>query len=205
MSDQPTPDDIMANFDFGDIEGPGAGLEGFSDKVREDVEGLMYLGYLETDFEFCGHHFVIHTIHGDEELLAGLLTKEFMQTMAGEKAYVWATVAMCLQVIDGDSEWCPRITKSARDYARQRFQYVTGKWFWPVAVHIYDKYMELQDEQKVAFEAMEDLSQENRIMSMPSAEFSNDRADSEEQPPEDIRDFLDGEDPTNSKADSSSS
>lgn len=207
MQDQPTPDDIMANFDFGDIEGPEntGGIEGFPDRVRENVEGLMYLGYLEDEFEFCGHHFVIRTIHGDEELLAGLLTKEFAQTMAAERAWVWALVSMCLAVVDGDPDFCPQITKSNRDYARQRFQYCTGKWFWPLAVHIHDKYAELLTQQKEAFEAMEDLSRENRIMSTPSAEFSNDRADSEAQPQEDIREFLDGEDPIDFNPDSSSS
>lgn len=205
MQDQPTPDEIMANFDFGEIEGPNMGIEGFPDRVRENVEGLMYLGYLEDDFEFCGHHFVIRTIHGDEELLAGLLTKEFVQTMAAERAWVWALVSMCLAAVDGDTEFCPRITKSDRDYARQRFSYCTKKWYWPLAVHIHDKYAELLAEQKEAFEAMEDLSRENRITSTPSAEFSNDKGDSEEQPQEDIMDFLDGEDPTNSKPDSSSS
>lgn len=203
---QSTPDEIMANFDFGEIEGPEKeGLDGFPTKVRENVEGLMFLGYLEESFEFCGHQFVIRTLRGDEELLAGLVTKEFVNSMAQERAWVWALVSLCLTVVDGDPEFCPRVVKSDRDYARQRFQYCTKKWFWPLAVHIHEKYVALLKEQQEAMEAMEDLSLGNRTTFTPSAEFSNEGDDSEAPPPEEILDYLGGADQDDSKPDSSSS
>lgn len=196
-----TPEEIMANFDFGEVESPAPGLEGFPSRVRENVEGLMFLGYLEDDFEFCGHHFVIRTLRGDEELLAGLVTKEFANTMAQERAWVWALVSLALSVVDGDPEFCPRITKNDRDYARQRFQYCTKKWFWPLAVHIHERYADLLKEQEEAMEAMEDLSKGNRTTFTPSAGFSNEEGASEEPPVEDIREFLAGSDQDDSNPD----
>jgi hypothetical protein len=205
ISGSPSPDEIMANFDFGEIEGPKEGLEGFPTEVRENVEGLMFLGYLEDSFEFCGHQFVIHTLRGDEELLAGLITKDFVNTMSAEKAWVWALVSLCLAVVDGDPDFCPRISKSDRDYARQRFQYCTKKWLWPLAVHIHNKYAALLTKQNEAMEAMEDLSQGNPTTFTPSVEFSKEEGASEEPPVEEIMDYLDGADQDPSNPDSSSS
>lgn len=201
---QQSPEEIMANFDFGEVEAP-EGIEGFPTRVRENVEGLMFLGYLEEQFEFCGHHFVIRTLRGDEELLAGVITKEYMGTMAQERAWVWSIVSLCIAAVDGDENFCPRVSRNDRDYARTRFQYCTKKWFWPLAVHIHEKYAALLKEQQEAMEAMEDLSQGNPTTFTPSVEFSNEEGDSEEQRLEDIRGFLDGSDPDDSKPDSSSS
>jgi hypothetical protein len=65
-----SPIEIMEGLQQPDDE--PTSIEDFPPEIREDVEGLLWLGYLEDSFDFCGHQFVIRTLRGDEELLAGL-------------------------------------------------------------------------------------------------------------------------------------
>jgi hypothetical protein len=202
---QVTPLDILAE---AGIETEPESLEDFPSQVREDVEGLMWLGYLEDEFDFCGHHFVIRTLRGDEELLAALVTKEYIETMGQARAWEWAIVAMALISVDWDEAFCPPVGRDPRSYARARFHYCTNKWFYPLANFLYKQYAKLLVRQKDAMEAMEDLSQGSLSMFTPSPGSLTDRADSDPQEAEqqeDIRDFLDPQDSTTSNEDSSPS
>lgn len=201
--DKLAPHEIMENFDMFDMGDSAQTIEDFPPEIQENVEGLMFLGELYNDFDFCGHHFVIRTLRGDEELLASLVCKEFVETVGQARAWIWALVSMCLVSIDGDENFCPQITGNKRDYARARFQYVTRNWFWPLAVHINSKYAELQQEQEAAMGRVEDLFSGNLSTSTPFAGSSNVQDDSEDQPTEDIREFLDTSDQDDSKPDSS--
>lgn len=200
-----SPHEIMDNFDPFDMGGPAQAIEDFPSEVQENVEGLMFLGELYDDFDFCGHHFVIRTLRGDEELLASLVCKEFVETVGQARAWIWALVGMCVVSIDGDENFCPPLTGNKRDYARARFQYVTRNWFWPLAVHINHKYAELQQRQDEAMRRVEDLFSGSLPTYTPFAGSSNEQGDSEEPPTEDIREFLDTLDPDASNPDSSSS
>lgn len=205
MSDeQLSPQEIMERYAFADPD-PATTIEDFNPQVREDVEGLMFLGELYDSFDFCGHRFTIKTLRGDEELLAAMITKEFVQTMGQERAWVWALVALSLVSVDGDTEFCPPLTNSKRDYSRARFSYVTGNWYWPLAVHVHDKYAKLLEAQDEAMRRMEDLSKGSPITFTPSAGFSKEEGDSEGPPVEGIMEYLDGSDQDDSKPDSSSS
>lgn len=201
-----SPEEIMAGFDAFDTEGPAETIEDFPPEIRDAVEGLMFLGYLEDSFEFCGHHFVIRTLRGDEELLASLICKEFVQTLGQARAWVWAQIALALVSIDGDDNFCPPVSNNKRDYARARFQYVTGKWYWPLAAYINSRYETLCELQAEGVQRVEDLYKGNRLTSTPSADSLSDRADLEEQeasePQEDILEFLDQPDSTDSNSDS---
>jgi hypothetical protein len=204
--DQLSPDQIMDGF-LGEGDGLAHSFEDFPPEVRDDVEGLMWLGYLEDEFTFCGHHFVIRTLRGDEELLATLVTKEFVETLGQAKAYVWAQIALALSAVDGDSDFCPPVSNNKREYARARFQYCTGKWFWPLATFIYGKYTALLERQTEALARVEDLSNGSQLMSTPFAGSSTESGDSEEQqepdtpPQEDIREYLDPQDSADSNSD----
>lgn len=191
------PDEAMA------ASGPST-LEDFPPEVREDVEGLLWLGYLEDEFDFCGHSFVIRTLRGDEELLATLVCKEWVESLGQTRAWVWAQIALALIAVDGDDAFCPPTGPDKRAYARARFQY-TQRWYWPVAEHIFAKYVELQKRQSEAFKRVEDLSQGNLPMFSPSVGSSTEAGDSEEKPMEDIREYLGDPDSTDSNNDSSDS
>lgn len=196
-----SPLDIMGAFEEADDP---RSFDDFPEGVREDVEGLIWLGYLEDEFEFCGHNFAIRTLRGDEELLAALVTKEFNETIGQERSWAWANIALALVAVDGDEEFCPQTGRDKRAYARARFQYATSRWFWPVAKHIYEKYIDLQRRQSEAMARVEDLSRGNLHTFSPSVGSSQSRADSE-KPLEEIKDLLDEPDSTDSNPDFSSS
>lgn len=174
----------------------------FPDDVVEDVEGLLWLGYLEDSFEFCGHHFVIRTLRGDEEILAGLVTKEYVETLGQSKAWVWAQVGLALVSVDHDEDFCPPIGPNKRDFARARFQYATANWYWPLAQYVYERYAALLERQAACVEALQDLSNRSRTSFTASPGSLIAKADS--PPPADrVMELLDeDEDSTSSNDDS---
>jgi hypothetical protein len=161
----------------------------FPDDVIEDVDGLLWLGYLDSVIEFCGHEFVIRTLRLEEEMLAGLLTKEYSESMAETKAFVTAQVAMALVSVDGDEDFCPPAGPNKKDYARARFNYVASNWYEPTVAFIYTKYAELLDKQASVIKEMDFLSRSDlgSFLASPSSLIA--KADS--QTTEEILDLLD--------------
>src|SRR4051812_11796329 len=98
-------------------------LGGFPEDVYDDVVGLMWLGYLEDSFSYGGHEFIIRTLRGDEDLLIGLVTKDYAETITQAKATVWATIALALVAVDGDEDFCPPLGRDKKAYAHGRFKY----------------------------------------------------------------------------------
>lgn len=171
----------------------GTPFDAFPPGTRQDIDGLIWLGYLEDSFSFCGHDFVIRILRGDEELLAGLVMKDYTETLGQAKAHVWATIALALVAVDGAEDFCPQATPNKKDYARARFQWATGNWYWPIARVLYDKYTELLVRQQEALDALEDFCSGSLPTFTPFASSSIDKGSSE-APQEDIRDFLEPED-----------
>lgn len=163
-------------------EQESAGLDEFPPEVRDDVDGLLWLGYLDDDFEFCGHTFTICTMRGEDELLAALVSKDYVDSLGQHKAWTWANIAMCLFAVDGDEDFCPPIGPDKRQHARARFQYCTSNWYWPVAMAIYERYAALLERQNAAFEAIQSLSQRSPTISSALPDSFIEKADSE--PPE---------------------
>lgn len=156
------------------------GLDSFPDEIRMDVEGLAYLGQLEDSFEFCGHHFSIHTLKGEEELVAGVVTKEYLDTMGQSRAWAWAHVGMALSSVDGDENFCPPIGPDVTEFGRARLRYVTSRWYWPLAEFLFSRLAALNQRQTAAFEALRDLSTGSLPTSQPSAGSLSDLGISEE-------------------------
>lgn len=163
-------------YTFGDVQEPEA--DHFPEEVSDDVDGLLWLGYLEDVVEFCGHEFVIRTLRVEEEMLAALVCKEYMETLGQAKAWIAAQVGMALVSIDGDTDFCPQAGPNKKNYARARFQYVSSKWFEPTINYIYSKYAELVERQVNALEEMENLSRENLDIFTASPDSLIDKADS---------------------------
>lgn len=165
----------------------------FPDEVRQDVDGLIWLGHLQDTLFYAGHEFVLRTLRGDEELLASIVSKEFIESMGQAKAHVWATLALALVAVDGQEDFCPQINPNRRDFARARFNYVT-RWYWPTAVALYEKYTALLERQVESLKAVEDFCNGSPQQPLPFADSLNDRAFSADPPAEDIRDYLTPED-----------
>lgn len=154
----------------------------FDPRVREDVDGLIWLGHLEDEFDFCGHHFVLHTLKGDDELNAGLVAKEYTETFSQARAWAWAKISLALQAVDGDYDFCPAIGPDKRSFARARFAYCTSNWYWPLAEYIFGRYAELEARQLAALRAIESLSQgspQNSTLFVGSSTEQGDSSDKE--------------------------
>lgn len=154
-------------------------VDRFPDEINEDVDGLIWLGYLEDTVDYCGHEFVLRTIRSEEQLLAALVTKEYTETLGQAKAWVAAHVGLSLVAIDGDEDFCPQAGFNKKDYAKARFRYVTSKWYEPTINRLYEAYSDLLARQAEVLEEMENLSKEDRITFTASPDSSTLKADSQ--------------------------
>jgi hypothetical protein len=136
-------------------QGPFAG---FDDSVRNDVEGLAWLGHLEDQFDFCGHTFVIRTLKADEELLSTLVIKDYVDTFGQARAWAWARIALALVSIDGVTDFCPPLGPDKTAYAHARFRWVTDQWYWPTGEYLFNKYVALERRQLDAIKEVDSLS-----------------------------------------------
>jgi hypothetical protein len=146
-------------------------FERFDPQVREAVDGLIHLGYLETDpIEFAGHTFVLRTLKGDEELAVGRVAGYYIDTPVANKAWIWAHVAMALTEVDGDGAFCPALGPDREEFARARFKYCTQRWHWPLAEYLWVEFARLLQLQADALRAIQDLSERGRLISSPYAD-----------------------------------
>lgn len=161
---------------------PNQGIESFPEEVREDVEGLIWLGHLETEIEYCQHTFVLRTLKADEELTASLLAKEYLETMGQAKAWAWANVSQAIVSVDGNADWCPPAGPSKKDYGRQKFNYCIQNWYWHIGDHLWQNYLMLVQRQLEAVDNLRNLSGRSLRPSTPFADSLTDQDDSESQP-----------------------
>ncbi len=140
----------------------------FPEDTQKAVDGLIWLGYLEDIFQFCGHRFVIRTLKGEGDLIAGLLAKDYADTLGQAKAWAWANVAMAVVSVDGDENFCPAIGPDPEAHGRAKFQYMVSNWYWPTAEYLFERVGLLMIRQREAIRAVQDLSDRSLPRSMPS-------------------------------------
>ena len=180
---------------------PPEGLDQFDERIREEVEGLIWLGHLEDSFEFCGHRFVIRTLKADEELAASLVAKDYEDTPIGQsKAWSAANVALALVSIDGDENFCPPTGPDPQAYAQARFNWITQKWYPPVIAFIFARYMELVARQLETIEVIKNLSQRGQQVSSSNADSLKEQGLSEENPALETLQHLDSTAPNSSSS-----
>lgn len=131
--------------------------EEFPDDSYQDLLGLMWLGHLEHQFRYGGHHFAIRTLKLGEELAVTQVIDEYKDTLGLGKAGSAATVAACLELVDGQ----PLVERLGRDDAvstiRDKFQALIDEetgWYWGVIEHIFNEYSILQIRQAEIFERL---------------------------------------------------
>lgn len=177
-------------------ETQASSLSEFSEEVREDVDGLLWLGHIEHEFDYAGHSFALRTLKAEEELFAARLTRDYQETLGQGKAWAWAHVCQALTSVDGDEEFCPTIGPDRWERARGRFSYCTSRWYWLLGNALFQNYLELAQRQLEAMNALSDLSEGSQEKSQPSPDSLTDQGDSEKL---EILDHLDSiEDNTSS-------
>lgn len=128
----------------------------FDERYREPFEGLMFLGALQASFDFIGHRFIIRTLTTDETLAVGMITKEFEETIGGQRAYATALVSLCIQSVDGRQLPSPIGTDDNNyAWAFERFNYVKARWFPYVIDNVYERYLLLENK---AVEVLQEMA-----------------------------------------------
>jgi hypothetical protein len=157
-----------------------APFDEFPPQVVEAVEGLAWLGHLESDIHQWGHSFVLRTLRADEELEVALLAKDYQDTYGQVKAHAWAHLALSVVAVDGEENFCPAIGPDKRGNARAKFNWMTENWYWPVGEYLFGKYVELIQRQAEAVAALDSLSNRGLRNSWPTQDSLTDQADSDQ-------------------------
>lgn len=139
----------------------------FPPDVRKDVEGLIHLGSLSSDVEFCGHTFGLRTLRISEELAAAKVAELYKGTLKEAHALMTAEIGLALTYVDSDESFCPQATPDEQAFARARFHYM-GKWHWPTIDFLYGEYVQIKERQINAIRQVQDLSPRSRRTSSPS-------------------------------------
>jgi hypothetical protein len=126
----------------------------FDPRVRQDFEGLLYLGRLTDQFTWLGHRFTIRTLTAGEILEVGLLHRQYVGTLADVKAYQAAVVAACCIDVDGKPMPVPITNQVADTELLNRFQFVLQSWFPPTLDAIYERYLLLEARVEEVIRAM---------------------------------------------------
>jgi hypothetical protein len=126
----------------------------FDPRVKEDFEGLMYLGRLTDEFKWLGHHFVIRTLTVDEILEVGILHRLYSETVSDTKAYQAAVVAACVITVDGKALPMPLSTEPTDTDLINKFRYVKRSWYPQTLDAIYERYLLLEAKVDEVIKAM---------------------------------------------------
>jgi hypothetical protein len=127
----------------------------FDPRYAEPFEGLLYIGALTKEFEWLGHTFVIRTLTTNEILIVPLIIKKWEGTIGAARAYGACMVALATISVDGQSLPTPVETSPiGHEWALQRFNHVTGRWFPYTIDRVYSEYLELESEAVKTVEAM---------------------------------------------------
>jgi hypothetical protein len=130
----------------------------FDERHKEPFHGLMYLGALSKTFTWAGHEFHIRTLTTDEILIVALITARYEGTLAQNRAYSAAVVALATQSVDGEPLPFPYMESTGHEWADQRFNYVTGKWYSFTIDAVYSEYLVLEAKAREVMNAMGNLS-----------------------------------------------
>lgn len=151
---EPHRDPVEDASDDGEEAPDDEPLPEFDPKVRQDFDGLLFLGKLEDEFYWLGHRFVIRTLVTDEILEVGLLHKQYAETLADVKAYQAAVAAACVVTVDGKPLPQPLSVDPSDTALRNRFDYVRKSWYPSVLDQVYQRYLMLEGKVDAVIEAM---------------------------------------------------
>jgi hypothetical protein len=129
-------------------------LPEFPPEMRKPFEGLLYIGLLRTQFTWMGHTFEIRTLNDDEILEVGLITKPYFGTIAEAKAYQTATVAACIERVDGQALPVPLAASAQDTVLHTRFRWVSRNYFPPTIDAVFEQYLLLDAQVEKVLEAV---------------------------------------------------
>jgi hypothetical protein len=144
-------------------------LDLFPKKVRKAVEGLVYLGQLTDEVDFCGHTFGIRTLRPQHKYAIAQVLQPYRNTVAEVDIFQNLHVATALTHVDGKQDFCPAIGPSIEDHVRGRLNYVTNSekgWYGPTLEFLWGRYILLEATAANAIAELNSLSQGSQPTSL---------------------------------------
>ena len=135
--------------------------ERFSPEMQQEVTGLLHIGHLTGRFNVMGHVFVLRTLKLGEELAVGQVVDEFAGTVVQGQAFAAALVAASLVSVDGRPLMAP-LGPDQETTIRDKFEYITTKWYTDTVLEVYAAYKTLQERQAKAYDAVAGKSRASR-------------------------------------------
>lgn len=159
------------------------------EEILDDIDRLSRLGYLEDDFDFCGFHFSMRTLYPIEEAACALAIKEFSGTLREPETWAAAQVGLALTSIEYDEAFCPPVAKNIdpKEFARQRFNYITQRLMQPIIDYLFSRYINLLERRELAVKEAQDLSQGSLQSFWPGVDSSKEQGTSEGKTDTDIQ------------------
>ena len=130
-------------------------VEEFDARVKDDIDGLLWLGFLTDEFTLYGHRFVIRTLTRGERLAVTLAIKEYEDSLGAVMALETATVAASVLMRDGAPLY-PQLSSDEHPLIRIKSAFEeVSKWYDPLIEALYRKYSALMTRQVQAFFELE--------------------------------------------------
>lgn len=126
----------------------------FDERFKDPFKGLLYLGYLTSEFQIFGHDFKIATPSQMEKLELGNVMRNYKDAITSEIAWQTVYVAMFLVSIDGEELPQPVLTKPKDSALQDRFNWVAMNLRQPVIDRLFTHCLELEQEVQDILEAM---------------------------------------------------
>lgn len=139
----------------------------FSEQIRFAVRGLTYIGHLDKEVDFCGHTFRLRTLYPSEKAAISIIVQPWRASISEGEVWANAQVALSLQSVDGENDFCPAVGPDLNDFAKTRLNYVAKQWYQPTLSYLYARYLELEQEALDGIRELQDFSERNRVPSPP--------------------------------------
>ena len=118
-------------------------MDTFPEEWREEFEGLLYLGYLQSEItQIPFHKFVVKTLTLNEKIEVGLITKPYIDTVGFNRA--WKSAVVAAGLVSVDDRPLIAISKNTNTL-QQKYDYVTNNWYDIVVETLYNEIQKLED------------------------------------------------------------
>jgi hypothetical protein len=151
----PPPPDPVPLGDAGvPDEGEPIGIGEADPRWKIDYHGLLFTGALRGYFRYLGHRIDIRTLRSSDELILGLLTREYSDTVAYARAHAQGIAALAVEAVDGKPMPVP-LGENGDSYAwaRDRYAYA-GRWYPFVIDAVFERYLELEQRARAVLDEL---------------------------------------------------
>lgn len=156
----------LANAEDGQLLVNAEKNDEFDERIRTDVEGLLFLGRLTHDCEIYGHSFTLRTLTRGERLAVAQFVREYEDSLGLADALQTSYLALAVMLLDGRPLSIALEDERPDVRLRRNFE-IVQKWYDPVIEAVYAEYSNLIVRQNIAFQELEGKSQASRATPAP--------------------------------------